>query len=539
MSVSNTIFPLNSGIQLRGGTSTALTAKNPTPAAREIMIETDTNKFKIGNGTTSWNSLKYSLSGGKAPTLILSKTDIKVNIGTDSPAITVLSPSTGTITATSNDESIATVSVSNGAITITGVSEGSTLIIVNTDADTSHIEGSAAIQVTVADGVEYGVFGYRIDKNNSDPATRVEYLYDAVGKTPAHMNFDTGKFDYGDWDRAWFVRDNKPCMLKTDGTVDYYLNPDNYGQKEDGTASDVANTSYGGNAMAQIPLIWIKRYEDADYYYEIVSNTQYDADFKAYAHTRADGTIADYFYWGLFGASGDASKTRSLSGQTRAGTMTAQDFIDGAGGNGSKWYIHTWSQRECIRTLLILMGKSTDTQTVYGIGNVGGSGQTNILTTGTLKDKGQFYGYNTVSKQVKVFHIEAFWGEQWAWTAGLLANDGTVYAKMTPEGSGYRVTDVTGYTSTGVTFTGTTGGYIKKYSCSDYGMIFKEFNGSETTYVPDYGYINIGGLKFLYVGAGATGASSNGGAFTAYLGHAPSYAYWNVGGGLSLVMPAA
>lgn len=44
----------------------------------------------------------------------------------------------------------------------------------------------------------------------------------------------------------------RPCMLKSDGTVDYYLDPDDYTKKEDGeTPSDIANVNYNGNAMME------------------------------------------------------------------------------------------------------------------------------------------------------------------------------------------------------------------------------------------------------------------------------------------------
>lgn len=55
---------LNDGIQLRGGTAEALSTVNPIPKAREIMIETDTGKTKIGDGSTAWNSLNYAVGGG-------------------------------------------------------------------------------------------------------------------------------------------------------------------------------------------------------------------------------------------------------------------------------------------------------------------------------------------------------------------------------------------------------------------------------------------------------------------------------------------
>ena len=47
-------------IQLRRGTASAWTAANPTLAIGEFAIETDTDKYKIGDGSTAWTSLSYS-----------------------------------------------------------------------------------------------------------------------------------------------------------------------------------------------------------------------------------------------------------------------------------------------------------------------------------------------------------------------------------------------------------------------------------------------------------------------------------------------
>jgi hypothetical protein len=49
-------------LQLRRGTEAQWDAANPTLAAGEIGIETDTNTFKFGDGSTAWNSLSYALS---------------------------------------------------------------------------------------------------------------------------------------------------------------------------------------------------------------------------------------------------------------------------------------------------------------------------------------------------------------------------------------------------------------------------------------------------------------------------------------------
>lgn len=54
-------------IQLRRDTAANWTANNPTPASGEPCFETDTGKFKIGDGTTAYNDLAYQ-GGGSAPT---------------------------------------------------------------------------------------------------------------------------------------------------------------------------------------------------------------------------------------------------------------------------------------------------------------------------------------------------------------------------------------------------------------------------------------------------------------------------------------
>ena len=89
-------------------------------------------------------------------------------------------------------------------------------------------------------GGESGViYGFHIDSSESDPSSAVTYLRDAVGMTPAHMDFTNSKFLWGSWRDAFFHP--RPCMLKSDGTVDYYLDPDDYSKKYDGTASDVVH----------------------------------------------------------------------------------------------------------------------------------------------------------------------------------------------------------------------------------------------------------------------------------------------------------
>lgn len=48
-------------IQMRNGTASQWTSANPTLSVGEIGAETDTGRFKIGTGSTAWNSLGYSV----------------------------------------------------------------------------------------------------------------------------------------------------------------------------------------------------------------------------------------------------------------------------------------------------------------------------------------------------------------------------------------------------------------------------------------------------------------------------------------------
>lgn len=51
-------------IKLRRGTAAEWTTANPILAAGEMGIETDTRKFKFGDGTTPWNTLDYASAEG-------------------------------------------------------------------------------------------------------------------------------------------------------------------------------------------------------------------------------------------------------------------------------------------------------------------------------------------------------------------------------------------------------------------------------------------------------------------------------------------
>ena len=63
-------MPAQTVIKLRRGTASQWTTANPTLAAGEMGVETDTNKFKFGNGSTAWTSLAYGVASASGSTTV-------------------------------------------------------------------------------------------------------------------------------------------------------------------------------------------------------------------------------------------------------------------------------------------------------------------------------------------------------------------------------------------------------------------------------------------------------------------------------------
>ena len=380
---------------------------------------------------------------------------------------------------------------------------------------------------------QYILYGFEIDKTNSDPSDCVTYTDMAASLTPAKVDPVTGAFDPGSWtDEVFFRQNNHVWMVKSDGTPDYQLMDDDYTKRLDGRPSDVANTSYDGNAMVRFDTVWIKRSEEGNKMKVQICNIQLDQTFHAYAHTREDGSIMDYIWMAAFEGSAISSKLRSLSGQAVMNTQAGATEITYAANNGPLWGTQTWSQIDMINMLLILMGKSLNTQAVFGNGHYnGGNAAGSLLRTGTLIDKGAFYGTNG-NVAVKVFHIENFYGDQWNRIRGCVTNaQSHILIKNTPP---YDPAGA-GYTDTGVVPGGTFGGYISAAKMTEYGLIPQTASGSETTYFTDS--LWYAASCYALVG-GNCDAGLKVGAFALSLARAFSNTHWGVGAALSCEQPA-
>ena len=385
-------------------------------------------------------------------------------------------------------------------------------------------------------------YGIKIKKSDSNPATRMEYTYDAVGMTPAKMNYTTGAFDYGSWDDVWFIKQNKPVMLKSDGTEDYELNPDDYSKKAVGSASDYNNLSYDGNVMARIPLVYVSMSQDSTYEYITVSNKKFDDTFKAIAHTKEDGTVVKNIYLACFKGYVSSNKVRSISGKIDSSSYSIQGWSSYATANGSGWNIGTWGQHMLINSLLWIIGRSDDTQTTFGRGNAssftdrstsggGNSSYNYMIATGNLYNKGQFFGYNDDYHQVKVFHIEGWWGDRFNFIHGLMKNGNSVKVSLTGP---YNYTG-DGYTTVSGTIVGSYQ-YGTTTMTNEYGRFATAVGGSETTYTCDYWYcISTASSTYFADVGGFCNSGSGCGASFVHIYYESSGSDWSTGASLSFV----
>lgn len=373
---------------------------------------------------------------------------------------------------------------------------------------------------------EYILFGYYDDTTDSNPETKIHYTDMCEGFTPARcIATNAGGWTEGSWteDAAWFIKGNKPYMVKYDGTLDYELDHSDYAKKKDGTASDVSNTSYGGNAMATLPLIWVKRWTEGARKYRQFCNIQLDENFHAYAFTREDGSIEPYTLIPMFAGSLISSKLRSIAGQTQMNNQTGENEKTYAAANGAGWSTGYASVKILLWELETLLTRSTNKQDACGYGNyTGGTAASSLSKTGTQLTGGRFFGYGSaVNKPRKFLHCEWQCGA-WERILGWLLVGGKHYIKAVPP---YNETGA-GYVNTGLSFSGTSGGYIKEGVLTEYGEVPTVLGGSSDTYYCCGGWYNASQVDHALVGGSCDSGLLCGGAVSLYV--AVGYAGWSL-----------
>ena len=501
---------------------------------------TPTSNYKWSDGSTGGKTASWTI-GKAANSVTNSPSSIVLKSSAKTATFTVNRKGNGTITATSNNTGVAkikSINQSTGVVTVESVNDttGTAKITVKVAEGTNYKAASDTTVSVTATFREY-LYGFDLTIADSNPATRVTYPSDVEnsGFAKAVMNFG-GAFSYGSWPSTpgeKFMP--RPCMLRFNGTVDYYLNPNDYTKKADGTTSDVANMNYGGNAMMEWPKIYVKRWESNGVYHFRCSDMKVDSDYECWSNYDKNNKEIPHFYTPIFFGSKDGSnRLRSISGQSNFVSNTAQTEVTYAKNNGADiWYTEVLSDRELVNDLLTMMFKSTDLQATAGYGVCSASA---AIAPGSMNTKGLFWGAGDKTSGVKVFGMENWWGNIFRRIAGWCISSGTQKVKLTRgtkdgttvgdynfDGNGYK-------TISGVNLTRS--GYISKMKTESFGRFPMEANGSTTTFEADQVWADSGNGYYASVG-GVWDDDLRCGPFCAHLFVVPSDTYASVGAALS------
>lgn len=399
---------------------------------------------------------------------------------------------------------------------------------------------------------EIVIFEFLYDSKNSNVNGSISYPAGCTNEfyAPARMDYNLNKFNYGSWGDTFIMSLVIPVMLynqnatddegnSLNGQVMEYLNPDNYAYTVDGNASHIKDQTCNANGMAQWKQVWIyvEEYEP-DRFHVYIANKKVNNDYKCLMHYDKDGNLKEFYYKSLYFGSNISNIIRSLSGKAICKNLAGNTQLDLAKANGAGWDGSELAFVMTRQLLLMLISKTTDTQAAFGNGrHTGGTAQSNNqLDTGTLDDKGQFYGDNG-NGMVKVFHSEA-WGNIWDTTNGLIQKNGKLFYKLTPntnDGSTATSYNATGegYIDSGITLSGTSGGYISGVGLvGGFGFLPKNVSGSSSTYIPDGTWWNTANVGFARFG----GYSDTGlvcGSFALNVHYPVSLSGWTYGVALS------
>ena len=352
---------------------------------------------------------------------------------------------------------------------------------------------------------ELVVYTVRIDETNSNPNTACVYMDDAEEMVKGSAS----------WDEMPIFNDIAPCVFQ-DGAVNYYLNPNNFAQKRDGT--NAVLTGADGDVMIEFKRFAYRIYRDGNYLYVSITNNdaiaQADNRYTYDAFSRITEGDLDKFYIGAFKGYVDPNnsdgKLRSIAGVQPTSNKNMSEFRTAAQANGSHYQQSTYSHLKAIQCLyLIKYGNRNGQETLgKGIVNVTDDSTSNLsyltgyniaaddgVAASALNSEVSTFtsgmNYGTTSDglhHMKLFGIEDFWGNIYEWVDGLTTDASWNIITSWNNFTGEDVTATTNSYASGLTADGS--GWNKVVAgTTAAGFMPVEWGGSSSTYWADSGYL--------------------------------------------------
>lgn len=392
------------------------------------------------------------------------------------------------------------------------------------------------------------IYGFIEHMDILAPGQRIEYTGANKDYTPITVNKETGQASYNSWARFPWLLANKPYMVHSDGTADYRLNETNYAQKEDGSASDVANAAYDGGAFAWAMKIYKQEYtigSDRVVNFSISKRDGFEPiGFIDPSNKELEGVWIPMFYGSILGAESTPKMTSLATFQPTYNNTTDQQ----------KTAITNFSSRaaffggaivETLIDLMILFSKTTDLQGAYGNGNCHGHDASQAPTYGVKPNAviggGQFYGTSDGKSLNKIFHSIVLGSyNQWMRDPYVVCVNGKV-----------KVSKNYNYDLTGAVYedAGITHGKINDNAAYGpvYAHSFRTIGGFGALPAAPYkGSTALGGCDGMWVNTGITAVALRFGRCNYGLSDGPraltlinpaAYAHWSFGAAILLLPP--
>lgn len=313
------------------------------------------------------------------------------------------------------------------------------------------------------------------------------------------------------------------CVLKADGTVNYYLNPDNSNFKADGTPSIL--TGADGNVMVQVPKFYAKVETVGNVDKYSISLTA-DVGYVVHPWFVKAGVEVPFRYYRAYTGFNSGGTLKSISGVTPTRTQTIATFRSQAVANGTGWHLTDWNAVNAIKLLCYIEFNDYIVTDYIGTGNDTGSDYG--LTTGQSNAIGNTSSPSTNNNTWMSYRgIENFYADCWEFLDGVNINNYVFYVNQnyTTFASDVFTGD---YVSKGTTIAASAS-YITRCAVSvSGGWIPSVIGGASTTYYGDGFWSTTGARVALFGGSANHGALAGTGALI--VAAASSYSDASIGG---------
>jgi hypothetical protein len=359
------------------------------------------------------------------------------------------------------------------------------------------------------------------------------------------------------------------CVVRDDGSVNYYLSATDSTKKEDGTTSSVI-TGADGMVMVEIPAFYVKFTPGSTRTWAISLNPA--PGYALHPAFRKDGDFVPYRYIGAYDAcvnttgstyqSGlnydtnvgagqswntGTAKLASVSGVYPAVGITRAQARSMAANRGTGWRLVDAYLMWAVELLFLIEHGTFRTQQTVGDGNTNVTNAYNAASSGNQTDSphsvaGKSNSIGNASTNttngagsgtrdtafMSYRGIENWYGNCWNWVDGFNINSNQGYVSNTR--ANFADDTATNYNAIGSAMVATDG-YVTNCQNETFAFLPSAVGGSSSTYWADYYYQSTGWRVALFGGAADNGASAGG--FFWALAYASSLAYRSIGARLA------